>query len=303
MPETNNIATILLVGCFAVAFLLLTIGSIRKFYQRRVLSTVEQGEDSIDLPQPPPLPGPGNVLTWWCRPIDTAGLLLMVMIFFSFAVSQQTATKSEDVQKMMTPSLLVGNIVIFAILVGIVMAIVWSRVKPVAWLGLRWREWPHALWIGPVAVMVMWVILVALSASGYIAWLENIVGSKSTQDAVKLLQESKDLTSVALMAFSAAIIAPLAEEVIFRGYIYPVAKYFAGPWVGALFTSLVFAAGHGNVPLMLPLFLLGMLMTWAYEKTGSLWAAISIHFFFNSATVSIQLAMRSGLFTIPQNLQ
>ena len=202
----------------------------------------------------------------------------------------------------MTPSLLLGSIMIFAILVGIVTAIVWPRVKPVAWLGLRWREWPHALWIGPVAVMVMWVILPVLSASGYITWLENLVGSESTQDAVKLLQEGKDLTSVALMAFSAAIVAPLAEEVIFRGYIYPVAKYFAGPWVGALFTSLVFAAGHGNVPLVLPLFLLGMLMTWAYEKTGSLWAAISIHFFFNSATVSIQLAMRSGLITIPENL-
>jgi membrane protease YdiL (CAAX protease family) len=34
----------------------------------------------------------------------------------------------------------------------------------------------------------------------------------------------------------------------------------------------------------------------AYEWTGSLWAAISIHFFFNGATVAMQLALRAGLF-------
>jgi membrane protease YdiL (CAAX protease family) len=125
--------------------------------------------------------------------------------------------------------------------------------------------------------------------------MERIVGSSSKQDAVDLMRHSKDSLSVGLMAFSAAIIAPLAEEVIFRGYLYPVAKSFAGKTAGVLFSALLFAACHGNVPLMLPLFLLGILLALAYEWTGSIWASISIHFFFNSATVAIQLAMRAGL--------
>lgn len=302
VPDTNIIATALLVGCFAAAFLLLTVGSVIKFRQKQTLILVAQGEELPVIPQPPPLRGAGRVRTWWCSPVDIAGLLLMSMIFFLFAISQSMASEVEKPEMMMTPSLLISNIVIFAILVGIVTAIVWRRVKPVAWLGLRWRQWPLFFLIGPLAVLVMWMVLGVLMSSGYIPWLEKLVGSESTQDAVKLLRDSQDFTTVALMAFSAAIVAPLAEEVIFRGYLYPVAKHFAGPWVAGLFTSLIFAAGHGNVPLMLPLFLLGILMTWAYEKTGSLWAAISIHFFFNSATVCIQLAMRSGLFPTPANL-
>lgn len=141
----------------------------------------------------------------------------------------------------------------------------------------------------------MWVLLALLSASGYIAWLEEIVGSSSQQDAVALLRKSQDVLSVGLMAFSAAIVAPLAEEVIFRGYIYPVAKCLGGMKCGVFFSALLFAACHGNVPLLLPLFMLGILLALAYEWSGSIWAAISIHFFFNSATVLMQLAMRSGV--------
>jgi membrane protease YdiL (CAAX protease family) len=40
--------------------------------------------------------------------------------------------------------------------------------------------------------------------------------------------------------------------------------------------------------------LLGVILALAYEKTGSIWAPIGIHFFFNSVTVLIQLAMRAG---------
>ena len=122
------------------------------------------------------------------------------------------------------------------------------------------------------------------------------------QDAVKLMRESKDTMSVALMCISAAIVAPLAEEIIFRGYLYPVAKKLGGLWIGMVFSSMVFAAGHGNVPLMLPLFLLGMIMAFAYEKTGSLWSAITIHFCFNTATVLIQLAARFELLKLPEKI-
>jgi len=183
----------------------------------------------------------------------------------------------------------------FAILVGTVIAMVRWRVKPSIWLGLRWAQWPHFFWIGPAAVIIMWVVLGILNATGYIAWMERLVGSSSMQDAVALMRNSKDSLSVGLMAFSAAVVAPFAEEIIFRGYLYPVAKSFGGITAGILFSALLFAACHGNVPLMLPLFLLGILLALVYEWTGSIWAAISIHFFFNSATVAIQLAMRAGL--------
>jgi membrane protease YdiL (CAAX protease family) len=55
---------------------------------------------------------------------------------------------------------------------------------------------------------------------------------------------------------------------------------------------LVFAAGHGNVALMLPLFVLGILLVLSYEFTGSILMPIAIHACFNGATVLAQLAVR-----------
>ncbi len=306
MPESsassNDIASTLLAASFALAFLLLLIGSVVKYFSR-AKSVVPIVENDPEQPMgllPPSLPV-GKVATWWCHRVDVLGLLLMSTIFLFFALSQAAAQK-EGSTPPLTSSALVANIVVFAFLVAVVTIIVWWRVKPVVWLGLRWRQWPLFFCIGPAAVIVMWIIMGMLQQYGYIAWAENLVGNDSMQDAVKLLREGNDALTVSLMAFSAAIVAPIAEEVIFRGYLYPVAKHFAGRSTAIIATSLIFAAGHGNVPLMLPLFLLGILMACAYEWTGSLWAAISIHFFFNTATVSLQLAMRAGLFTLPETM-
>ena len=80
------------------------------------------------------------------------------------------------------------------------------------------------------------------------------------------------------MCFAALIAAPVCEEVIFRGFCYPVLKKYAGATSAMLITSVVFACAHGNLPSALPLCLLGMLLVFVYERTNSLWAPIAIHF-------------------------
>ncbi len=97
---------------------------------------------------------------------------------------------------------------------------------------------------------------------------------------------------IGMMVLAAAFFAPICEEVVFRGYFYPVLKRFGGMWVGALASSLVFSAAHGSMAAMLPLFLFGLLLVLLYEKTGSIWVPISVHFLFNGATVVIQLGLR-----------
>jgi membrane protease YdiL (CAAX protease family) len=71
-----------------------------------------------------------------------------------------------------------------------------------------------------------------------------------------------------------------------------VTKRFAGPWVAGVCSALVFAAAHGSLSALLPLFIFGLVLVVIYEKTGSLWAPIAVHFCFNGATVLVQLAVR-----------
>lgn len=290
----QNTGFLLLLACIAAAVAVLLAGVLVKQLRRMNQVPLLDDQGAV-MAVPPPLPAAGKVATWWCHPIDILGLLLMGGIFVSFGIAAVSAA-GQDAKKMLNVSALVANIATFAVLVAGVYFIVHRRVKLAAWLGLRWREWPQYVWIGPVVVILMWGVMAWLQATGYIAWLEKVVGSSSTQDAVALLRESTDPLSLGLMAFAAVIVAPLAEEVIFRGYLYPVAKSFGGAPVAIFFSALLFAACHGNVPLMLPLFLLGILLALAYEWTGSLWAPISIHFFFNGATVALQFALRAGVF-------
>jgi membrane protease YdiL (CAAX protease family) len=186
---------------------------------------------------------------------------------------------------------LVASIAMQFILAGGVACLVIKRSNLSDWLGLKWEKWPFVFLIAPGAVLSMIMMLFVLNVSGYAQWIDSL-GVDVVQDSVKILQESKDPVILGLMTLAAVLAAPICEEVVFRGYFYPVTKKFAGPWVGGVCTALVFAAAHGNLAALIPLFVFGGLLVIIYEKTGSIWGCIAAHLCFNGTTVLIQFAIR-----------
>lgn len=85
----------------------------------------------------------------------------------------------------------------------------------------------------------------------------------------------------------AVVVAPLTEELVFRGYLYGVIKKYGGQVAGMLTSALLFAAVHHNLPAMPALAILAVGLTLAYEITGSLWAPIVMHMLFNLAPVVV----------------
>ena len=92
------------------------------------------------------------------------------------------------------------------------------------------------------------------------------------------------------------VIAPIIEEMIFRGLFQTVIRSLLEtrysklkgryhPWLAIFISSGLFSMVHGNVPHWPALFLLGACMGYAYEKSGSLFRPIFIHAFFNAITV------------------
>jgi len=250
---------------------------------------------------PPPLPGAASWgLAGWLRVpcghyrlLDLPLIGLVFLIYFALSAMPGDAA-ALPLEKKFTPELLITSILFQLMLMGMVVAFVRWRVGLAEWLGLRWKAWPLAFAIAPLTVFFVWCLLGTLHLSGWNGWLERGLGIDSMQEAVKLLQQSSDPRVIGLMAFAAVIVAPLAEEVVFRGYLYPAAKRFCGPAGAILFSSLVFAAAHGNVVALLPLFVLAVLLCLIFEFTGSIWACIAVHFLFNGATVAMQLLARSG---------
>jgi uncharacterized protein len=86
-----------------------------------------------------------------------------------------------------------------------------------------------------------------------------------------------------LLAFiSVALIAPVAEETIFRGFMLPVLKKRFGIVLAILITSLLFGLIHVQLNIVVMTFVLGLLLGWIVYKTSSIWPAILFHSLKNS---------------------
>jgi membrane protease YdiL (CAAX protease family) len=239
---------------------------------------------------PPTLPATPGVATAAYRRFDFLWMGVLFLLFYQLGMGQAAHTGPTDFSRISLEALLISAGFQF-LLAGITIAIVAWRVHPVTWLGLRWRGWVHVLWIGPSVVAVLYVFQVVLHTTGYMKWMESL-GAETIQDTVKFFQQSQDKLALAGMAVAAVIVAPLCEEIVFRGYLYPAAKRFVGPVTAMFCSALLFSLAHGSLAMLLPLFLLGFAFAWIYERTGSLWAPIFAHFCLNGATVLIQFAIR-----------
>ena len=86
------------------------------------------------------------------------------------------------------------------------------------------------------------------------------------------------------------MIAPVAEEFIFRGILYPFIKQLGWPKLALFGVSFLFALIHVNAPTFVPLFVFALALTWLYERTDRLIAPILAHGLFNGANLIILFA-------------
>src|SRR5438477_409355 len=72
----------------------------------------------------------------------------------------------------------------------------------------------------------------------------------------------------------------------FRFFLYNVIKRYFGRLFGVTFSALLFAAAHAHFPSFVPLFVLGSCFALAYEWSGSILVAMTMHSLFNSLTLT-----------------
>lgn len=81
-----------------------------------------------------------------------------------------------------------------------------------------------------------------------------------------------------ILAFiTLVIIAPIAEEILFRGYLYGKLKKFVPVWIAIIVTSLLFGFIHGALNLAVDTFALSVVLCLLRESTGSIWASFLLH--------------------------
>ncbi|HEX3391199.1 MAG TPA: CPBP family intramembrane glutamic endopeptidase [Solirubrobacteraceae bacterium] len=164
------------------------------------------------------------------------------------------------------------------VLTAVLFAQMGGRVVRSRQLGLRptrARWWRIAL-----AVLGVYVAFFIFSA----IWAAAL-GEEPKEELLKALGANETTLLLALSALLTTVIAPIGEETLFRGYIFPALAKWRGWTLGAVITGVLFGAVHvGSAPVvyLVPLAVLGFLLCALYRQTGSLYPCIATHCLNNS---------------------
>jgi membrane protease YdiL (CAAX protease family) len=198
------------------------------------------------------------------------------------------------------PGLLLASAAGLFLLYGTGMLLVGS-----ARLGLLGDALGVAVGLGASAVAVWFVLKAVLHPRGSLRWrvgmallhlwaayplivltflLGEALGLPPKQAAVEAIERRADGWQ-ALVLF-ALLVAPIAEEICFRGLLYPALRHRLGRVVAILLTSVAFALIHQPPTTWVPIAILGAVLAYLVEGTGSILPAIAAHAVFNAITVA-----------------
>lgn len=267
-----------------IAFLALIIGA-GAYALTRVLSPVTAWNFS------------GKVVS---RPYEwpdavVAMLLTLVLVFMSGVLSgpaveaktsEVAPSPSEAAQAGSIALMIIVDLMLVSLVVGFLRVV--REFDPGELFGLRRMKPARAftvavMWIIP-AWFVVWGVAVASSAL-----LDGVWPDLGAQSSVKLLEGTGSPLVKLLMSVTAIMVAPLTEELMFRGVLFGVFKRYTDTYFAGLVSAVLFASIHSHVGTFLPLFALGLIFVAAYEVTGCLLVTIFMHALFNGSQVVLML--------------
>ncbi len=145
------------------------------------------------------------------------------------------------------------------------------------------EHWARALVFGIVLAGIFLPIGFELQRlSDFVMRLPHSPVQPVEQQSVQTLRLAASWTQRVAAGIVTIVVAPLGEEVLFRGILYPTIKQAGFRRLALWATSFAFAAIHLNAVTFVPLLVLSILLTLLYEKTNNLLAPITAHSAFNA---------------------
>ena len=177
------------------------------------------------------------------------------------------ATGSADI----TAASMITTTVVFSILaIVLFLTTRWAEVSP-TWL--RTRPWS----------VMLWSVIAAVGTIVPSGWM-----MEQMPDLPNIVeQEFTTLLSNRWGYITIGLLAPVAEEVVFRGAILKSLLTKYRPWLAIVLSAVIFSVGHLNPAQMPHAFLIGLLLGWMYWRTGSILPGMAYHWANNSAAYVI----------------
>ena len=163
---------------------------------------------------------------------------------------------------------------------GLIIATALSGVVTIVlFLALKWTEVSrHWVQTRPWVVL-FWCVLAALGVLIPSMWLQEQMPTlpNFAEETFDLILKDR------LGYFVVGLMAPLAEELVFRGAVLrALLRWKSNPWVGIAISAVLFALVHMNPAQMPHAFLIGLLLGWMYYRTDSIIPGVVYHWVNNT---------------------
>ena len=229
------------------------------------------------------------------RPYGAPDLLVLAGVGLLFIVSMQPQGADGGGDKAINDNtLIIAMLFHLTVCAGLLLYLFQVRgLNPAELFGLQHLHWRSL--VVTVGVFTM-IILISVNMVSAISttWLQNFWPVLEPQETVKAFQQSDGIGFKILVIFMAVVIAPLAEEILFRGFVYGVLKRYTDAPFAALSSSLMFAIIHLHVGSLLPLWMLAVIFCLAYEITGCLLVPMMLHATFNAVSIIAMMLVDRG---------
>lgn len=222
----------------------------------------------------------------------------VIQSIYALSAPADSAAEAEDVYRAWP--LVLGSLSLQIPLLVVTLIALGSSKLPFAHPKLNVDEGriSDEIWFGSraflMALPVIWISTAIWRA--ILHGLSQIVDGipMSSQLIVDTVAQDVDLIPILILTFIGVVMAPVAEELFFRGSVFRFLKSKLSLAAAAWISAVLFALMHANLAAMLPLILVGWFLAQIYERRGSIAACITFHAAFNAQSFVILFMTRAA---------
>jgi len=226
--------------------------------------------------------------------IEVVVLFLFLNISFSWLSS--SVIKYLGLEGTTKRFIIFGNLLLVEFLIFLAV-FYYIFIKPRTNLNIV-RKWKENLWynlkftIGSYLGAVP-LIIVMFSISVIVA---NYFNYKSEpHPLITVILKTDSLIELFLILLFAGLLGPIIEEVFFRLFLLGIFKNYFSVFISIFLTAVIFALLHLSIVGFLPIFTLGLLLAFVYQKTKNILYPIVIHALHNGILLCVALMLKAGI--------
>ena len=225
---------------------------------------------------------------------DVSKVVILILFFSYMAVIIESLLaktlpliKSDDFRTVFNSAIMDGLIIIFVIYFTV------NQYKEkLTSLGLAVKNFFRNVFYGVVGyIATLPILFAALILTALVINFFKYVPKE--QFVVEVFMRHNNPAFLLYMSIFAAIAGPIVEELFFRGFMYTAVRKYIGVFWATLITASLFAALHAHAIGFFPIMILGIILAYLYEKTGTLVSSMVMHMMHNFSMIALVFLMKA----------